>query len=118
VNATHTLPRYEQQQLVWWDPSADYTRWFLETARLFSLPTRRYLRRRAWLYFRELGRNAPERYVPAVPHAPRGHKGGGGRGGAASTRCSTSAPRWRRTPTGGASVPGTRSRSWAPRRCT
>jgi len=33
---------------------------------LFSLATRRYLRRRAWRYFRKLGRNKPERYVPAV----------------------------------------------------
>ncbi len=33
---------------------------------LFSLQTRTYLRRRAWRYFRKLGRNKPERYVPAV----------------------------------------------------
>jgi hypothetical protein len=33
---------------------------------LFSVPTRNYLRRRAWRYFRKLGRKFPDRYVPAV----------------------------------------------------
>jgi hypothetical protein len=33
---------------------------------LFSVPTRHYLRRRAWRYFRKLGRRNPDRYVPAV----------------------------------------------------
>lgn len=33
---------------------------------LFSLATRTYLRRRAWRYFRKLGRSKPERYVPAA----------------------------------------------------
>jgi hypothetical protein len=33
---------------------------------LFSIPTRNYLRRRAWRYFRRLGRKSPDRYVPAV----------------------------------------------------
>lgn len=33
---------------------------------LFSVPTRNYLRRRAWRYFRKLGRQHPDRYVPAV----------------------------------------------------
>jgi hypothetical protein len=33
---------------------------------LFSVPTRNYLRRRAWRYFRRLGRKHPDRYVPAV----------------------------------------------------
>jgi hypothetical protein len=33
---------------------------------LFSIPTRHYLRRRAWRYFRKLGRKNPERYVPAI----------------------------------------------------
>jgi hypothetical protein len=33
---------------------------------LFSLKTRHYLRRRAWRYFRKLGKRQPERYVPAV----------------------------------------------------
>lgn len=38
----------------------------LETFRLFSVQTRQYLRRRAWRYFRNLGRKHPERYIPAV----------------------------------------------------
>lgn len=33
---------------------------------LFSVRTRQYLRRRAWRYFRKLGRRHPERYIPAV----------------------------------------------------
>lgn len=33
---------------------------------LFSFATRHYLRRRAWRYFRKLGRNHPERYAPAM----------------------------------------------------
>lgn len=33
---------------------------------LFSVPTRNYLRRRAWRYFRRLGRRHPDRYLPAV----------------------------------------------------
>jgi hypothetical protein len=33
---------------------------------LFSLPTRRYLRRRAWRYFRKLGKTNPERYRTAA----------------------------------------------------
>jgi hypothetical protein len=36
---------------------------------LFSVPTRHYLRRRAWRYFRKLGRKNPDRYVPAVTTA-------------------------------------------------
>jgi hypothetical protein len=38
----------------------------LAPLRLFSVPTRHYLRRRAWRYFRRLGRSAPERYVAAI----------------------------------------------------
>jgi hypothetical protein len=37
--------------------------------RLFSVNTRNYLRRRAWRYFRRLGRQHPERYVPALARA-------------------------------------------------
>ena len=33
---------------------------------LFSLPTRRYLRRRAWRYFRTIGKSNPERYLRAA----------------------------------------------------
>src|SRR5262249_55038714 len=42
---------------------------FQQRFRLFSLPTRRYLRRRAWRYFRKLGKQHPERYVAAVTAA-------------------------------------------------
>jgi hypothetical protein len=38
----------------------------LERLRLFSVATRQYLRRRAWRYFRRLGKNHPERYIAAV----------------------------------------------------
>jgi hypothetical protein len=34
--------------------------------RLFTTQTRRYLRRRAWRYFRGLGKLQPERYLPAI----------------------------------------------------
>jgi hypothetical protein len=37
--------------------------------RLFSLPTRHYLRRRAWRYFRRLGKIDPDRYVAAISEA-------------------------------------------------
>jgi hypothetical protein len=48
--------------------SEDYRRQ-LERRRLFSLATRRYLRRRAWRYFRTLGKQRPERYVTAMTAA-------------------------------------------------
>ncbi len=43
----------------------------IDTARmrLFSVHTRNYLRRRAWRYFRRLGKEHPERYAPAVVEA-------------------------------------------------
>ncbi|MBL8809063.1 MAG: hypothetical protein JNM43_02700 [Planctomycetaceae bacterium] len=37
--------------------------------RLFSVPTRRYLTRRSWRYFRQLGAKDPARYVEAVTRA-------------------------------------------------
>lgn len=53
-----------------WKPSGDnpseQVRARLEKSRLFSIHTRNYLRRRAWRYFRNLGRKHPDRYVPAV----------------------------------------------------
>jgi hypothetical protein len=42
----------------------DFAKW-----RLFTVATRHYLRRRAWRYFRKLGRREPARYVPAVKEA-------------------------------------------------
>jgi hypothetical protein len=41
----------------------------LPNCRLFSPKTRNYLRRRAWRYFRQLGRQFPDRYIPAVTAA-------------------------------------------------
>jgi hypothetical protein len=59
-----TLPRddyhYRSQ---WYNPA---TATFTRGKFLFSVPTRNYLRRRAWRYLRKLGRNNPDRYVPAV----------------------------------------------------
>ena len=40
-----------------------------ERYRLFSVHTRNYLRRRAWRYFRKLGKQHPDRYVPAISAA-------------------------------------------------
>ncbi|HYT87332.1 MAG TPA: hypothetical protein VEL76_01305, partial [Gemmataceae bacterium] len=47
----------------------DKRRQLEERCRLFSPRTRNYLRRRAWRYFRKLGQEHPERYVPAVSAA-------------------------------------------------
>jgi hypothetical protein len=47
----------------------DWQRQSLAKRRLFSLATRRYLRRRAWRSFRLLGKSHPERYVPGLLHA-------------------------------------------------
>ncbi len=41
----------------------------LKRLRLFSIHTRNYLRRRTWRYFRRLGKQQPERYVPALVEA-------------------------------------------------
>src|SRR5262249_15347029 len=52
-------------------PRPDRIRWHDKylTLRLFSVPTRNYLRRRAWRYFRKLGRKHPERYLKAITTA-------------------------------------------------
>jgi hypothetical protein len=42
---------------------------WLEGLRLFTVHTRNYLRRRTWRYFRRLGKQQPERYVPALVEA-------------------------------------------------
>src|SRR5262249_10253993 len=47
----------------------EHWRHTLENRRLFSNVTRLYLRRRAWRYFRRLGKKKPERYIPAVTTA-------------------------------------------------
>jgi hypothetical protein len=41
----------------------------LKQFRLFSVPTRYYLRRRAWRYFRRLGKAHAQRYVAAISEA-------------------------------------------------
>jgi len=51
------------------DDLPESTRARLERFRLFSTPTRNYLRHRVWRYFRRLGKEQPERYVPAVAEA-------------------------------------------------
>jgi hypothetical protein len=56
----------------WWEREAIYLdldrkRW--ERRRLFHVHTRNYLRRRAWRYFRDLGKRHPQLYVQAVAAA-------------------------------------------------
>jgi hypothetical protein len=46
----------------------------LKRLRLFSIHTRNYLRRRTWRYFRRLGKQHPERYVPALVEALKLYK--------------------------------------------
>jgi hypothetical protein len=58
VPANTTLPRSDKQPVR--DP---------DRKRLFSVRTRSYLRRRAWRYFRNLGKQQPARYVPGVVEA-------------------------------------------------
>jgi hypothetical protein len=41
----------------------------MKTLRLFSVATRSYLRRRAWRYFRKLGRTHPDWYIAAASEA-------------------------------------------------
>jgi hypothetical protein len=50
-------------------PVTEGVRRKLVRMRLFTVATRQYLRRRAWRYFRKLGRLAPERYVQGVSQA-------------------------------------------------
>jgi hypothetical protein len=98
VPRTTVMPRGAPRQTYGWDPDArkyltfsvpdwvlklkldqmtfrrrdrvpDQSRKDLLKFRLFSMATRNYLRRRAWRYFRKLGRRQPERYVAAVSHA-------------------------------------------------
>jgi hypothetical protein len=61
------MPRPPQQDWKKNQPlDEDYRLWFERRHVLFSLPTRRYLRRRAWRYFRLLGKRDPARYVKAA----------------------------------------------------
>ncbi|MCI0462187.1 MAG: hypothetical protein L0Z62_34985 [Gemmataceae bacterium] len=61
-----TMPRPRKTDLKKPQPIDPKQRAKLEGRRLFSPHTRHYLRRRAWRYFRTLGKEHPERYVPAV----------------------------------------------------
>jgi hypothetical protein len=74
------VPRVPEGTVLWRPPKRqqsgpcpipEETRQRLERCRLFTLATRRYLRRRAWRYFRKLGKEQPERYVPALATALR-----------------------------------------------
>ena len=59
-----TLPKDERFLTgAWFQQNRDK---YTQSRFLFSVPTRNYLRRRAWRYFRRLGRKSPERYVPAI----------------------------------------------------
>ncbi len=60
------MPRPAENQRKRAERVNDWQREKLGRFRLFSLPTRRYLRRRAWRYFRLLGRRDPYRYVLAA----------------------------------------------------
>src|SRR5262245_26505391 len=50
-------------------PLNEWSQQYMAHCWLFSLPTRRYLRRRAWRYFRKLGKTDPDRYRTAVAGA-------------------------------------------------
>jgi hypothetical protein len=61
------MPRPPKEKWKRNEPVADFVRQRLERRHvLFSLPTRRYLRRRAWRYFRKIGKADPARYVKGV----------------------------------------------------
>jgi hypothetical protein len=61
------MPRPPEQDRKKNQPVHDWERQRLERRHLlFSLPTRRYLRRRAWRYFRMVGKTDPARYVRAA----------------------------------------------------
>lgn len=61
------MPRPDEKHRKRAEQLADAQRQRLERKHLlFSLPTRRYLRRRAWRYFRLLGKADPLRYVRAA----------------------------------------------------
>src|SRR5262245_51834677 len=77
----HRTRSYEQIETITLPPDTTLSRddqfvtgpWFAQNREkftqgkfLFSVPTRQYLRRRAWRYFRKLGKKHPDRYVPAV----------------------------------------------------
>jgi hypothetical protein len=67
VVPNNAMPRPHQAARTRSQSIADHYRQRLEQRFvLFSLPTRRYLRRRAWRYFRKLAKADPERYRAAA----------------------------------------------------
>jgi hypothetical protein len=65
VLQVNPMPRGKE----WWKDGLppDYVREaYAKRFILFSIPTRRYLRRRAWRYFRKIGKTNPERYRAAA----------------------------------------------------
>ncbi|HKI30390.1 MAG TPA: hypothetical protein VKA46_00765 [Gemmataceae bacterium] len=69
-----TMARPEKKKQHGPYPITEEYRRQLERCRLFSVATRRYLRRRAWRYFRKLGKEHPERYVAALAAALKGYR--------------------------------------------
>lgn len=61
-----TMPRPPENQAKKDQKLAEWQRAHFQRLFLFSVPTRRYLRRRAWRYFRKLGKSDPARYVTAM----------------------------------------------------
>jgi hypothetical protein len=61
------MPRPKERDLKKNMPIDDgFRKWLEKKFILFSMPTRRYLRRRAWRYFRKIGKTDPERYIRAA----------------------------------------------------
>ncbi|HEY8504123.1 MAG TPA: hypothetical protein VIL46_06040 [Gemmataceae bacterium] len=63
VPSGNSLPRNDH--IEWDDPNL-YLRRQLPNMRLYSVPTRNYLRRRAWRYFRKIGKTDTPRYLAAM----------------------------------------------------
>ncbi len=61
-----TMPRPPEKQLKKDQRVNEWLRARFQKFFLFSTPTRRYLRRRAWRYFRNLGKADPKRYIRAM----------------------------------------------------
>jgi hypothetical protein len=61
-----TMPRPNSAGARNSSPSENWLKRHQSRLRLFSVPTRRYVRRRAWRYFRLVGKTDPERYVRAA----------------------------------------------------
>lgn len=67
IMPNNAMPRPDERQRKRAEKPNDWQRQRLERKHLlFSLPTRRYLRRRAWRYFRVLGKTDPLRYVQSA----------------------------------------------------